>query len=527
MKLWSDYEGRTIAEAYPLKKLVRPEGRSAFFLTTNGTGTPALVRVIEAHFDESEILTRWRTVSEIEQENLVTMRKFGETELDGTPLVYAVMEPTELSLDELLENRTLNVDETRQLATSIVAAIQALHTRGLVHGHIEPANILAAGELVKLRSDCVREAVDDPDGIGPNIAEQKSADAHALAVVLLQALTGRKTLQGSATLLPSPFDGIIRNGLSGRWGLPEMAAALGPVTPKQVAAAPARLAAQPAKPVETTTTAPQVAKPIEVAAVVPKVEVPSAPKADTPATPAQESLFAAAPAVKPVAAPAAASPSATSPKSVAESLAAVAAVTEKKPLTPTQTPDVRHRIVRPVETDPKRTRLWIVAAAAVLVLLLLGWRLMRSEPAASATGTTKPVSTLADPDPGNKTPAPAAASAKPSASRISSGRPVAVKPAPVSPAPSASVPVAAASGGRTQWRVVAYTYNHEDQAQQKAGSIAKQHPSLNPEVFSPNGRAPYLVTIGGPMSRDQAEAFKQKARSQGLPQDIYAQNYSH
>src|SRR5258705_13339099 len=60
MQLWNDYEGRTIAEAYPLNKLVRPEGRSAFFLTTNGTGTPAMVRVIEAHFDESEILHRWR-----------------------------------------------------------------------------------------------------------------------------------------------------------------------------------------------------------------------------------------------------------------------------------------------------------------------------------------------------------------------------------------------------------------------------------------------------------------------------------
>ena len=115
MKLWSDYEGRTIAEAYPLKKLVRPEGRSAFFLTTNGTGTPALVRVIEAHFDESEILNRWRAVAEIQQENLVTMRKIGETELDGTPLVYAVMEPTEISLEELLQNRTLTLEETREL----------------------------------------------------------------------------------------------------------------------------------------------------------------------------------------------------------------------------------------------------------------------------------------------------------------------------------------------------------------------------------------------------------------------------
>jgi serine/threonine protein kinase len=549
MKLWSDYEGRTIAEAYPLKKLVRPEGRSAFFLTTNGTGTPALVRVIEAHFDESEILTRWKTVSEIGQENLITMRKFGETELDGTPLVYAVMEPTEISLEELLYNRTLTVDEARELAHSLVGAIQALHACGLVHGQIEPANILAAGELVKLRSDCVKEAVDDPDGIGPNVAEQKSADAHALAIVLLQALTGRSSLQGSATLLPSPFDGIIRNGLSGRWGLAEMSSALGPVKPKQVAETPAPATKTVVAPAVTGTTAassatPQTVKAVETTAAT-KPETPIAAKIETPAAiatkPTQENLFSV-PTLQPTAATkpevfvSAAKPAATpvspahSPKAVAESLAA-APIAEKKSITPTQAPDVRHRIVKPVEEDPRRTRIWIAATAAIILLLVLGWRLMRSEPAANVNGATKPISTLGDPDKtansATKTPAPLT-STKPSATKLAgNGRASAPRIVAPSPAPVSSAVPSAIAGARTQWRVVAYTYNHQDQAQQKADSIAKQHPSLNPEVFSPTGHAPYLVTVGGPMSREQAEAFRQKARGEGLPHDIYAQNYSH
>jgi len=74
---------------------------------------------------------------------------------------------------------------------------------------------------------------------------------------------------------------------------------------------------------------------------------------------------------------------------------------------------------------------------------------------------------------------------------------------------------------------VAYTYNREAQAQQKVEEIQKQHPSLNPQVFSPNGRAPYLVTVGGAMSREDAMAFKQKARGSGLPRDLYSQNYDH
>lgn len=495
MQLWNDYEGRTIAEAYPLNKLVRPEGRSAFFLTTNGTGTPAMVRVIEAHFDESEILNRWRAVSEIKQENLVTMRKFGETELDGTPLVYAVMEPTEISLAELLQNRTLTVDEAKQLAQSMVAALQALHERNLIHDHVEPANILAAGELVKLRSDCVREVITNPEMGAGSVAEQKAKDAHALAVVLLQALTGRRTLQGSATLLPTPFDGIIRNGLSGKWGLNEMAAALGPMKAPQSAAAVARPQAQPEKPVESkpaNVAAEKLAAIQEAKAVIPpEVKAVAAPEAKAP--------------VNHVSAPVA--PQSTVPPVKRPGAPAPVAA---KPTVPVQAPDVRHRIVRPVEADPRRTKLWVACAVGVVLLLLLVWRMMRSEPANGAKAAGVPITALEPVKTGEvpDTPAPSAPApaAKPTADGNSAGN--------------------AALGGRTQWRVVAYTYSHEGQAQKKASSLAKRDPSLSPQVFTPNGRAPYLVTVGGPMSREQAEAFKRKARNSGLPRDIYTQNYA-
>ena len=533
MKLWSDYEGRTIAEAYPLKKLVRPEGRSAFFLTTNGTGTPALVRVIEAHFDESEILTRWKAVQDLGQENLITMRKFGETTLDGTPLVYAVMEPTEISLAELLLNRTLTAEETRELAHSLIGALKALHAHNMIHGQLEPANILAVGETVKLRSDCVREAVNYPDSDGPTVEELKAQDTHALAVVLLQALTGRTSLQGSATLLPSPFDGIIRNGLSGRWGLAEMAAALGPMAPKRVAENTAKpVATEPGKvPAAGAASIPGVVAPkpelVEKkpdATVTPQAIDTTVPiTATTPllvkstaGKPAQESLFAAVPE----------SASSTSPEFVAKSL------TGDRTAAPAEAPNVRHRIVQQVEEqkEPNRTRLWAIAAAVVLVLLVLCWRMMRTEPSAKATAAPKPITTLGDAVAGKGA---ASTANKPSATRYATDKTPAPKRVPAAPAPAApaaatpDLPVVTGGpGAKTLWRVVAYTYNHQDQAQQKAESLQKQQPSLNAEVFSPSGHAPYLVTVGGPMSREAAEAFKSKARGQGLPRDIYAQNYS-
>ncbi|HEU4635193.1 MAG TPA: SPOR domain-containing protein [Edaphobacter sp.] len=473
MQLWNDYEGRTIAEAYPLKKLIRPEGRSAFFLTTNGTGTPSMVRLIEAHFDESEILTRWKTISEIHQENLVAMRKFGETTLDGTPLVYAVMEPTEMSLADVLQSRTLTVDETKQLAASLIAALTALHQRGLVHEHLDPSNVLAAGETVKLRSDCVREAA-SPDGDEAEANRRKAADVQELAALLLQAMTGRRSLQGSATMLTPPFDGIIRNGLSGKWGLIEMATALGPVAKPQEASAPAP--SPSATKIET--------KPQPAVSTTEKMQEPKAASAG-PLFERSETSKAAA-----------------TPEPAASRTTSASGVAAARPLTQTQAPDVRHRIVRPVEQEPKRLKMIAAIAIAALVLLAVGWYFLRSgtKPVPEAAVGTAPVRSAP--------PASAATSV----------------PAPT-PAATADTP-APARTGHPEWRVVAYTYNHQDQAQKKADELRAKHPAMNPEVFSPHGRAPYLVTVGGAMTRDQAIAYRAKARSAGLPRDTYARNYT-
>jgi eukaryotic-like serine/threonine-protein kinase len=164
--------------------------------------------------------------------------------------------------------------------------------------------------------------------------------------------------------------------------------------------------------------------------------------------------------------------------------------------------------VRPVQADPRRTRLWIAGAVVLVLLLFFFWRMMRSERSGGADAASKPITTLAAPGPGE---GPAAAAPTPAGN----------------PTGAVGATGRAPTAGRTQWRVVAYTFNRESQAQQKADSLAKRNPSLAPEVFTPNGNAPYLVTVGGPMTREQADAFKKKAINAGLPRDLYAQNYAH
>src|ERR1700733_9169365 len=102
MELWNEYEGRTIDGLFPLTKLLRPEGRSAFFSTSNGTGVPTVIRLIESHFDDEEILAPWRGVAALDPPNILKLDGFGQVILDDTSLVYAVMEPVDANLGDVV-----------------------------------------------------------------------------------------------------------------------------------------------------------------------------------------------------------------------------------------------------------------------------------------------------------------------------------------------------------------------------------------------------------------------------------------
>jgi eukaryotic-like serine/threonine-protein kinase len=247
MQLWTDYEGVTIDGAFRLQKLLMPEGRSAFYSTAGPNGEPTVVRLIECHFDEEDILARWRCIDALSHPNFLKFERFGQTELDGRPVVYAVFENVDTNLAEVLDQGHLDVKDVAQLASSLVAALDVLHTHGFIHEHVEPRNIFAISGGVKLRGDCIREAPEGEEG-----RALKQRDVHDLATVLLQGLTQRESIEGIPdSALPPPFGQIIRNGLDGSWGLDDIRAALGrqfgsnqQPAPASVNAAPATVAEQ-------------------------------------------------------------------------------------------------------------------------------------------------------------------------------------------------------------------------------------------------------------------------------------------
>jgi hypothetical protein len=475
MQLWTDYEGVTIDGAFPLRKLLLPEGRSAFFSTADANGEPRLVRLIECHFDEEEILARWRCVEALDHPNFLKFEHYGQIELVGGRVVYAVVEQVDANLAEVLDQGHLSIKDVAQLASSLVAALGVLHTHGFIHEHIEPRNIFAVGDAVKLRGDCIREA---PEGEEGRTAKQR--DVRDLATVLLQALTQRKSVEGIPdSAMPAPFGQMIRNGLNGAWGLEDLRAALEASFGSRPHTAPKAVNAAPATPGVIEQKAPSAAaRP----SVRPQAQLPL-PLLDEDEDQDQhqdrKAKFAGAGARK----------------GAWNKGAWNKDVWSKDNWSGEQGFTLRSR--------------WVGAVALVAVVLLLStwalahaWNAHRHQAAQAAAGISQ--------------------SAPQSARQIAAGS----APASVA-APSPGVSLRPSAGSRTDWRVIAFTYHRKTDAEKMASSLAQSHPDLRSAVFAPSGHAPYLVSIGGLMDRDAAYALARRSRSLGLPHDTYAQNYRH
>ena len=465
MQLWTEYEGKKIEGTYTLGKLLRSEGRNGFFSTSDTTGKGAVIRITEAHFDEDELIQRWRQVAGVQQDNLIHIERFGQTNFDGVAITYALMEADDANLDDVLRERPLTQAETTQVARAVHAALTALHASGLVHEHIEPINVLAVGETVKLRSDCVRECIADTEFNTPEgCAELRRRDIQDFGMLLLQCLTLEKRYNPGLNM-PDMFRRMIPHMIEGNWSLEQIGKVLNPDAPAPSAA-------------------PKTA---------PKAAAPPPPATTTAKTPGPSATILAA-----------------STMSAKQPQQATLPLDTPEPSNKRAEPALSSRREMPEEPSGFQLRPWILGgAAALIVCIIVIWHFVGSKPAKQVQSAVP------------AQPAAVASSTSPaSAHRIQPNPQPRLQSAPLEA--STPAPIATHAPG---WYVIAYTYNHQGQAQAKAERLNAKHRGFQARVFSPRGGAPYLISLGGPMSESDAKSLQHRARHSGFPRDTYIRKY--
>ena len=203
---WKQWEGRTVDGRFPLQSYLGGSDHSAVFLTlmqsaADGSGQAA-IKLISAGGDDAEKqLLRWQAARELNHPNLIRILEAGRCQLDSTDLLYVVEEYAEENLSQILPERALTAEEVRALLPPVLQALQFVHEKGFVHGHVQPSNILAVGDQVKLSSDDLdvpgersRRAgavspYDPPEAATG--AASTAADVWQLGMTLVEVLTQR------------------------------------------------------------------------------------------------------------------------------------------------------------------------------------------------------------------------------------------------------------------------------------------------------------------------------------------------
>lgn len=228
------WEGQIVDGIFPLRQYLGGSDHSAVFLTEHGTDKPQKAAIklfpIDPATADAQLL-RWESASKLSHPNLLRLINAGRCVVDGNDLLYLVMEYAEEDLADILPQRALTAEETRDMLCPVLDALEYLHGKGLVHGDLKPANILATGDRLKLSSDAISRVgeaqfvskkagvYDPPEAISGMLTA--AADVWSLGTTLVEVLTqplpdwqpGPNRELAVPANLPAPFLEIARQCL--------------------------------------------------------------------------------------------------------------------------------------------------------------------------------------------------------------------------------------------------------------------------------------------------------------------------
>jgi TonB family protein len=267
LKRW---EGQIVEGVFPLRQYLGGSDHSAVFLTEFASGDLRKAVIKFYPFDlatADKQLSSWELAGQLFHPNLLRLFRSGRSKIDGNDLFYLVMEYAEEDLSQILPQRALTPEETRDMLGPVLDALEYLHGKGFVHGDLKPANILATGDHLKLSSEASSRigelpsvprragAYDPPEANSGMLTP--AADVWSLGITLVEVLTqhlpewqpepNREPVV--PVNLPAPFLEIARECLRlephRRIGVADIAARM---NPRAVAAAASRSASPGSSP---------------------------------------------------------------------------------------------------------------------------------------------------------------------------------------------------------------------------------------------------------------------------------------
>lgn len=252
---WKQWEGQVVNGEFHLRQFLGGSAHSAVFLTERSAEDPqkAAIKLIPAGSQNAEIqLSRWALAASLSHANLLRIFDTGRCRLDHTELLYVVTEYADEDLSQIIPQRPLTPAEARDMLDPVLDALLYLHGKGLAHGHIKPANLMAVADQLKISSDGICEAdkstkpkkgavsslsaYDPPEAATAGLSP--AGDVWSLGMTLVEVLTQQlpvfdpagKSDPSVSETIPQPFLDIARHSLHRdphrRWTVGDIAARL-------------------------------------------------------------------------------------------------------------------------------------------------------------------------------------------------------------------------------------------------------------------------------------------------------------
>ena len=156
------WEGVSLPGDYLLEKWMGGDDAGGFFETRSADGRRAVVKLVrESAADGAVRLALWERTRAVRHPNLRELLDCGRAEAGGESVVYAVFESADDTLAAALGRSPLAEAEAREVLAAVLGALACLRVKRLAHPALDPDQVVAVGEQIKLSTDALRDVPAD------------------------------------------------------------------------------------------------------------------------------------------------------------------------------------------------------------------------------------------------------------------------------------------------------------------------------------------------------------------------------